>query len=373
MFSSKIIAGIYLIKNSINGKVYTGSSINIKNRLNKHRSCLKHNKHGNKHLQASFKKYGEEVFHFETIKEVATIWNLKSWTQKEKKFLKPQLIYWEQYYEDLYDSSNPKKGYNQDPIAGSRLGSKTKEKTKQLQRKWNKKYWTTERRKDFGNKIRGENNPRYKTENHTIETRECACGCRETFETTKNNKKRFICGHGLRGKPSNSRGHVFKLSEEQIEKKRGKKNPMYGENVKDHMSPEAFEIMCKKISEANTGKRKTAETKNKISKSLTGRIVSDETKKKISLAKIGKSPSNKIPEDTRNEIKEKYERGSSVEELANTYNKNKATISRILQSLNVVIRKTKRVPWNKGLSKENDVRLAKAGQKISQTKSSMIE
>ena len=56
--------GIYLIRNKINGKVYVGQSSNIKNRWVKHRSELKLNKHGNKHLQLSWNKYGEQKFEF---------------------------------------------------------------------------------------------------------------------------------------------------------------------------------------------------------------------------------------------------------------------------------------------------------------------
>lgn len=61
--------GIYKIINTINGKCYIGSSININNRWGKHRALLRHNKHENIKLQNAWNKYGEENFQFIIIKE----------------------------------------------------------------------------------------------------------------------------------------------------------------------------------------------------------------------------------------------------------------------------------------------------------------
>lgn len=107
----KIFSGIYHIKNLINEKVYIGSSVNIKTRLAKHKTYLINNCHSNKHLQSSFVKYGESVFVFEVLEEVATLWDLESLSKEEKKLLKlvlkSQLIYWEQIYLDNYESWKP--------------------------------------------------------------------------------------------------------------------------------------------------------------------------------------------------------------------------------------------------------------------------
>lgn len=59
--------GIYKIINLKNGKVYIGSTQNFKQRAYDHNKHLKNNTHYNKHLQASFNKYGEDVFVFEVI------------------------------------------------------------------------------------------------------------------------------------------------------------------------------------------------------------------------------------------------------------------------------------------------------------------
>lgn len=58
------VCGIYKIINLINGKFYIGSSKNLRNRLWKHRSLLRHNKHHNPHLQNSWDKYGEDNFDY---------------------------------------------------------------------------------------------------------------------------------------------------------------------------------------------------------------------------------------------------------------------------------------------------------------------
>lgn len=67
-----MISGIYKIINSINNKIYIGSSKNIKNRFRQHLFLLRHNKHFNSHLQSAYNKYGEASFVFEIIEECKT-------------------------------------------------------------------------------------------------------------------------------------------------------------------------------------------------------------------------------------------------------------------------------------------------------------
>lgn len=61
------LCGIYMILNTANNKKYIGSSSNIGIRLWKHRSLLRHNKHFNAHLQASWNKYGEDNFQYSIL------------------------------------------------------------------------------------------------------------------------------------------------------------------------------------------------------------------------------------------------------------------------------------------------------------------
>lgn len=57
-------SGVYCLINIINNKRYIGSSKNIYQRLLKHRSLLRKNKHENVKLQNSWNKYQEDKFNF---------------------------------------------------------------------------------------------------------------------------------------------------------------------------------------------------------------------------------------------------------------------------------------------------------------------
>lgn len=59
--------GIYCILNTINNKLYIGSSSNLKRRKMFHFSRLSNNKHFNNHLQNAWNKYGELNFKFYII------------------------------------------------------------------------------------------------------------------------------------------------------------------------------------------------------------------------------------------------------------------------------------------------------------------
>lgn len=88
--------GIYKISNKTTGKFYIGSSVNIKSRFYAHKNLLRRNKHDNSYLQASWNKYGEADFIFETI--------LCCFKEDLKEF--------EQYYLDQYIPFNKNNCYN---------------------------------------------------------------------------------------------------------------------------------------------------------------------------------------------------------------------------------------------------------------------
>ena len=69
--NNKTVSGIYTITNKVSGKIYIGSSVNIHKRWGQHAYNLKHSKHRNKHLQASFNKHGLEAFEFSIVQQVA--------------------------------------------------------------------------------------------------------------------------------------------------------------------------------------------------------------------------------------------------------------------------------------------------------------
>ncbi len=61
------LCGIYTITNTVNGKVYVGSSIDIKTRWYGHRDKLKRGTHGNRFLLHSWNKYGQQSFEFRVV------------------------------------------------------------------------------------------------------------------------------------------------------------------------------------------------------------------------------------------------------------------------------------------------------------------
>ena len=63
-------AGVFQIKNTANGKVLLGSSLNLEGPLNSHRFMLKIGSHRNKALQQDWNQYGEQNFVFEILETV---------------------------------------------------------------------------------------------------------------------------------------------------------------------------------------------------------------------------------------------------------------------------------------------------------------
>lgn len=63
-------AGIYQVKNTANGKMLLGSSLNLEGPLNRHRFMLKIGSHTNKILQSEWNELGPDVFVFEILEEV---------------------------------------------------------------------------------------------------------------------------------------------------------------------------------------------------------------------------------------------------------------------------------------------------------------
>lgn len=95
--------GIYKIKNKLNGKVYIGSSNDIKRRWSYHKWTLSKGKHHSKHLQRSYNKNGADSFSYKVIELV----------EKEDDLLDR-----ENYYFKLIKPYKNTKGYNVSKIAG---------------------------------------------------------------------------------------------------------------------------------------------------------------------------------------------------------------------------------------------------------------
>lgn len=106
--------GIYKIKNIITGKFYIGSSLEIKQRWQRHLKDLENNKHHSIILQRAWNKYGKENFIFEILEECSI----------------ENLLILEQEYLDNYLPV-----YNICPNAGNSYGRKDSIETKMKKRK----------------------------------------------------------------------------------------------------------------------------------------------------------------------------------------------------------------------------------------------
>jgi len=64
------VQGIYEIRNTVNGAVYIGQSVDTKNRMQSHRNALEGDKHYNGMLQQDWNTYGREAFIFKHVETV---------------------------------------------------------------------------------------------------------------------------------------------------------------------------------------------------------------------------------------------------------------------------------------------------------------
>jgi group I intron endonuclease len=108
-------SGIYKISNTINGRIYIGSAVDLQKRKAKHLFQLKINKHCNNKLQRFVNKYGIENLLFECIELCE----------------KENLIKREQYFIDFFGCV--KNGFNILQTAGSWLNHKHTKETRKKQ------------------------------------------------------------------------------------------------------------------------------------------------------------------------------------------------------------------------------------------------
>ena len=121
---SKVKSGIYKITNLVNGKVYIGSTNDYLARFREHRTELKRNVHFNTHLQSAYNKYGVQNFKFEVIEFIE---NLENLPLTEFKYLLEER---EEFYIQLYESTDREKGYNVRIKCDTSLGMKWSEESK---------------------------------------------------------------------------------------------------------------------------------------------------------------------------------------------------------------------------------------------------
>lgn len=107
-------SGVYGIVNLKNGKLYVGSSTDLKRRQKDHLRALRGGYHSIPYLQNSWNKYGEENFSFIVLENCSP----------------DQCVRVEQKWLDDLEPYKFASGYNRNPTAGSCLGFKHSQETK---------------------------------------------------------------------------------------------------------------------------------------------------------------------------------------------------------------------------------------------------
>ena len=108
------VVGVYRIKNTGNGKLYIGSSVNCKQRIGQHKSALRNGRHHSRYLQREWNKSGEDAFAFDVVETCAS----------------EHVRAVEQVFIEYFKSANSQHGYNMCPVAGSCRGTKASDETR---------------------------------------------------------------------------------------------------------------------------------------------------------------------------------------------------------------------------------------------------
>jgi group I intron endonuclease len=276
-------AGIYQWRNSVNGRAYVGSAVNLDRRRQQHEKDLKRGAHVNQKLQRAWTKYGAEAFAWEVIEHVLD---------------RAELLAREQFWIDQKRCVSY--GYNIAPVAGSMLGFKHSEESRiRMSKAQAGKTMSPEVIEKIAAALRG----RPKSKEHAAKVGKAAKGrkhsqdCRDRMSAARKGrtsgpckeetkKKIAAAQQGVPRKPWTDERKMAvslamtgrKMSPEAIEKTRLKQTgKVVSEETKARMSEAA-----KRRAPAS------AECRAKLSSLRQGRSLSDEVKAKISAAHKGK-------------------------------------------------------------------------------------
>ncbi len=217
-------SGIYAITNTVNGKKYIGSAVNLSARWRKHKSALGISKHHNCYLQSAWNKYGKDAFEFSVVEYVPD---------------KTLLIAAEQKHIDSIEKDG---SYNFCRVAGSILGVKRSPETLAKMRESGLRYRVTDETRE---KLRVSNTGKKATPEKLEKMS-------KLFKSPETIEKLRIAGTGR------------KLSVESVAK-------MIAFHTGSKRSPEAKE----KMRAAKIGTKASPETRTKMSESQAKRRISE--------------------------------------------------------------------------------------------------
>ncbi len=287
-------SGIYKIINTINNKIYVGSTTNFDRRWRTHKYELNNNTHHNQYLQYAWNKYKSDSFNFIIVEYVNDI----------------KLIEREQYYIDFYNANNRNFGYNLAPNAGNTLGFKFTENSKKKMSEAKRGKKQTQRKYPMSDetkkKIGEANKINSLGKKHSDITKKKMSDIRKNYKMSENTKKKL--SDWRKGLIPSIKTGLF--INENI------KNILLSDDIKE----KRIKLNKLKVSPLK-GISLSSETKEKISKSSKG-IHSGE--------KNGMAISNIIEVSN---IRDDYKNGYKISNLMHKYNKKYMFIYKIVNNL----------------------------------------
>lgn len=228
-----MIGYIYKIVNVLTDRFYIGSTLNPKEREERHFCDLEGGRHHSIHLQRAYDKYGKDNFKFIIIKE------REFETESELRALEERYINFCWDSGKLYNVS--KKGSGGDLVSYHPLLDEIKEKQRiATKNKWDSK--TNEEKEEISRRLRGRGNPNFGNK-WTDEQKERASKEKKEYFKTHDN---FIKGKTFEEAFGEEKAKQIKQRLSEVaSQKTGEKNPFYGK----HHSKETRE----KISKARKG------------------------------------------------------------------------------------------------------------------------
>lgn len=274
-------AGVYKFTCTNNGKIYIGKSINMRIRFNGHKDIFrKTRKRKGTYFENALKKHGWDSFEIEILEIFE---NFDKFNDNDA------LLEREAFYIELFDSTNPKKGYNSCKYSTDRTGVPCSDETKERLRQVNlgkiHSDATRNKMRESQSKLTEQKRQRQLGVSPSEETKEKLRRANLGKILTDEHKKKIGLANTGRKLPKKIKEKVEKPKVEKLRSPRKDKG-----KARTPMSEETK----RKLSEAKKGKpnnrlgvKHSAETKEKMSKARMGKIMSDETKEKLSQSKLG--------------------------------------------------------------------------------------